>query len=120
MIQGQVWGIANVNATAIPPAQSEQPLKVASVSTQGRNIPLGLLQRADEDSFRTWKNLEIGLELEGEDLPVPLTRPVTPPSPVKEVVAASMAVAVAGSVAGAASTAGRAVASSGVLLLQHP
>lgn len=73
MIQGQVWGIANVNATAIPPAQSEQPLKVASVSTQ-----------------------------------------------VKEVVAASMAVAVAGSVAGAASTAGRAVASSGVLLLQHP
>nr|PNR28650.1 hypothetical protein PHYPA_029243 [Physcomitrium patens] len=35
MIQGQVWGIANVNATAIPPAQSEQPLKVASVSTQG-------------------------------------------------------------------------------------
>ena len=102
-VQRKEWGITNC---------STSPQTFETQNPNPKPASEGAAALLEEKGLLAWKEVEAEIELEGEKLAVPVTRPVHKAT-AKKVVAASVAVAVAGSVAGAASAAGRAVASSG-------
>jgi hypothetical protein len=122
-LQRKVWGIIESSVSSPPSqqldSQSSQTISSLQEQKDATTPEAGpkLAVNVSEDSLKAWKKLEARIELEGETLAVPITRPVEKPKPQKVVektaVAASVAVAALGSVAGAASAASRVAASTG-------